>query len=110
MWLSARDQGRLGYLYLRDGKWDGEQIISEDWIEMARTPTEANDGYGYMNFFLNTGQERMPAAPESAYVFLGSGINMIYVDQEHDLVIVGRWISDYEAMNGIIERVLNAIE
>lgn len=110
MWVSALDQARFGYLMLNDGQWDGEQLISKKWLQMARTPTEAKKDYGFMNFFLNTGRERMPAAPESAYLFLGSGINMVYIDQQHDLVIVARWISDYEAMNGIIERVLNAIE
>ena len=110
MWLSAYDQAKLGYLYLRDGNWNGKQIISKDWIKMARTPTEANKGYGYMNFFLNNDQERLPSAPKDAYVFLGSGINMVYVDQEHDLVIVGRWISDYDAMDGFVKRVIDAIE
>lgn len=109
MWLSACDQARFGYLFLRNGKWNGEQILSEDWIEMSRTPTDANDGYGYMNFFLNLDRERMPAAPESAYVFLGAGINMVYIDQENDLVIAARWISDYGAMNGLIGRVLEAM-
>ncbi len=110
MWISAYDQAKFGYLFLRDGKWEDRQIISQDWIEMARTPTEANKGYGYMNFFLNHDKERMPSAPESAYVFLGSGINMVYIDKSNDLVIVGRWISDYEAMDGIIKRVISAIE
>lgn len=110
MWLSAYDQAKFGYLFLRDGNWEGEQIISEDWIDMARTPTEANNGYGYMNFFLNNDQERLPSAPQSAYVFLGAGVNMVYIDQENDLVIVGRWISDYDTMDGFVERVIGAIE
>ena len=110
MWLSAYDQAKFGYLFLRDGKWEERQIISKEWINMATTPTEANSGYGFMNFFLNNDQDRMPSAPKSAYVFLGSGINMVYMDKAHDLVIVGRWISDYEAMDGIIKRVISAIE
>lgn len=110
MWLSAYDQAKFGYLFLRDGLWENRQIISREWIDMAKTPTEANQGYGFMNFFLNNDQERMPSAPRSAYVFLGSGINMVYIDKSNDLVIVGRWISDYEAMDGIIKRVIGAIE
>lgn len=110
MWISAYDQAKFGYLFLRDGNWYGTQIISKDWIEMARTPTEANNGYGFMNFFLNTGKERLPSAPESAYVFLGSGINMVYIDHENDLVIVARWLSDYDAMDELVNQVINAIE
>lgn len=110
MWISAYDQARFGYLFLHDGNWDGEQLISEEWIEMARTPTEANEGYGYMNFFLNYDNDRMPSAPDSAYVFLGAGVNMVYIDQENDLVIAARWISDYGAMDGLIRRVIDAME
>lgn len=109
MWLSAYDQAKFGYLFLHDGNWNGEQIISKEWIEMARTPTQANKGYGYMNFFLNNDRERLPSAPKDAYIFLGSGINMVYIDQENDLVIVGRWISDYDAMDGFVKRVIEAI-
>lgn len=110
MWISAYDQAKFGYLFLRNGNWNDKQIISEEWIEMARTPTEANNGYGFMNFFLNHDKERLPSAPENAYVFLGAGVNMVYIDRENDLVIVGRWISDYNAMDELVKRVLEAIE
>ncbi|MGM0545968.1 MAG: serine hydrolase domain-containing protein [Bacteroidota bacterium] len=110
MWLSAYDQAKFGYLFLRNGNWNGNQIISEEWIEKARTPTQAQPDYGFMNFFLNHDKERLPSAPEEAYVFLGAGVNMIYIDQKNDLVIVGRWISDYEAMDGFVKRVIDAIE
>jgi CubicO group peptidase (beta-lactamase class C family) len=110
MWLSAYDQAKFGYLFLRNGNWNGRQIISEEWIAMARTPTEAQPDYGYMNFFLNHDKQRLPSAPENAFVFLGSGINMVYIDQENDLVIVGRWLLDYEAMDEFVGRVIDAIE
>lgn len=109
MFISARDQARFGYLTLRNGNWNGEQILSKKWLEMARTPTNANKGYGFMNYFLNTDKEDLPSAPESAFWHLGAGTNMVYVDQENDVVIVARWINR-EAMEGIVRRVLNAIE
>ena len=63
---------------------------------------------GFMNWFLNTNKKRLPSAPESAFFHLGAGNNMVYVDTDHDLVVVARWI-DGKAMNGLIERVLKAI-
>lgn len=109
MFITARDQARFGYLTLRNGQWDGRQLISEEWMEKALTPTEANPEYGYMNFFLNTGRKPLPSAPESAFYHLGAGVNMVYVDRENDLVIVARWISDYDAMNELVGRVLEAM-
>ncbi len=108
MFISAWDQARFGLLTLRRGVWGGRRILSERWIQMALTPTPAEPGYGFMNWFLNTGRKRLPSAPESAFMHLGNGTNMIYVDAEHDLVIVARWI-DNGAVDGLVSRVLAAI-
>lgn len=32
-WATARDWAKLGLLYLNKGKWDGEQLLKESWIE-----------------------------------------------------------------------------
>ncbi len=60
-----------------------------------------------MNWFLNTDQKMLPSAPESAFFHLGAGTNMVYVDPEHGIVVVARWI-DRNAMDGIVKKVLNA--
>lgn len=92
MMLSAWDQARFGYLTLRNGNWDGKQLIPTSWIEKSRIPTPAQPGYGFMNYFLNNDLKEIPAAPKTAFLHIGAGTNMIYVDQENDLVIVARWI------------------
>lgn len=92
MMLSAWDQARFGYLTLRNGNWNGKQLIPTSWIEKSRTPTPAQPDYGFMNYFLNNDQKQIPAAPKTAFFHLGAGTNMIYVDQENDLLIVTRWI------------------
>lgn len=108
MWISARDQARFGLLTLRGGRWGDRQLLSQEWLRMATTPTGARPGYGFMNFFLNTDREMLPSGPESAFAHLGAGTNMVYVDPEHDLVVVARWI-DREALDGLIQRVLAAV-
>ncbi|MEB2780406.1 serine hydrolase [Algoriphagus sp. C2-6-M1] len=92
MMLSAWDQARFGYLTLRNGNWNGEQLIPASWIEKSRTPTPAQLDYGFMNYFLNHDLKLAPAAPKTSFMHIGAGTNMIYVDQENDLVIVARWI------------------
>ena len=109
MFISARDMARFGYLTLRRGKWKDKQILSEAWIRMALTPTPVEPTYGFMNFFLNTDRKLYASAPASAFAHLGYGTNMIYVDPEHDLVVVARWI-DRDVENAFLQKILNAIK
>ncbi len=109
LFINAYDMGRFGYLTLRRGKWKDRQLISERWVEMARTPTPAEPTYGFMNWFLNTDKRLLPSAPASAFVHIGNGANMIYVDPDHDMVAVVRWI-DGSAMDGFVKRLIAATE
>jgi len=100
MWISARDMARFGYLTLRRGEWDGQQILSDEWVTLALTPTPVQQGYGFMNWYLRT-------EPHFAFSHNGAGPNIIYVDPEHDLVVVTRWVNGWY---GVVQRVLAAIE
>lgn len=107
MFINSYDMGRLGLLTLRKGNWNGKQILSEDWIRKATTPTSANTGYGFMNYFLNTDRKLYPSAPASAYAHIGNGTNAVYVDAENDIVAVVRWIDD-KSLDGFIKIMLSA--
>ena len=109
MYISAWDLARFGYLFLRNGKWRDQQIVSEQWIQMARTKGSANPEYGFMNWFLNTGRKPLPAAPESSVTFRGNGQNIVYIDWDNDLVVVVRWINTGPALNEFIGKVLGAM-
>jgi len=105
LFINAYDMGRFGYLTLRRGKWKDRQLISDQWVDWALTPTPAQPTYGFMNWFLNTNRQLLPSAPASAFVHIGNGTNMIFVDPEHDLVAVARWI-DGGAMDGFVKRLI----
>ena len=108
MFINAWDMARFGYLFLRNGRWKEKQIVSEKWIQMARTPgVEAT--YGYMNWFLNTGRKPLPSAPESSVTFRGNGANIIYIDWDNDLVVVVRWIGGGNALDQFLGKVVNSI-
>ena len=49
LFLCAEDMAKLGQLYLQKGKWNGQQLVSEYWIEIstARHLKTQNDTYGY---------------------------------------------------------------
>jgi CubicO group peptidase (beta-lactamase class C family) len=106
LFISALDHARMGLLFLRNGNWQGSQIVPPEWINAMRQPTPVQPDYGYM-WWLNTNRKRIPAAPASAFWAAGFGGNYIYVDQENDLLVVLRWIP---ALEEVVEAVMSAIE
>ncbi len=108
MFIDAFDLARFGILTLRGGTWAGRRILSQRWIDAARTPTGPEPIYGFMNYFLNTDRKRWPGAPADGYAHIGNGTNMVYVHPGQDLVAVVRWI-DTGAVDRFLQRLHAAI-
>lgn len=109
--IAAEDMARFGLMTLHRGNWNGKQVLPEQWVKWALTPTGPNPGYGFMNWFLNTGRKMLPSAPETVFCHVGNGANVIYVDPELDLVAVVRWIEPgNETMDGFVSRLRAAVK
>ena len=76
LWMTPRDMARLGYLYLRDGVWDGQQILPPGWV--GASTTSHTQGYGYQWWTWSSG----------AYAASGSGGQLIEVIPDKQTVIV----------------------
>jgi CubicO group peptidase (beta-lactamase class C family) len=109
MFINSYDMARFGYLFLRNGKWKDRSIVSEKWIQMARTPGPDNKTYGYANWYLNTDRKPLPSAPATAVRFVGNGSNIIYIDWDNDIVAVLRWIRGDQALNNVIGKLIASI-
>ena len=84
VYATARDFARFGYLYLRDGVWNGKRILPEGWVDHARKQTVFDDetGMGYGAHWWT-----MPGE-ENSLVAAGYEGQHIYVLPQRDLVIV----------------------
>ena len=90
IFINTLDQARFGLLFLRKGKWKNKQLISEQWVNSVGQPSAANKSYGLMWW---TNQEnQLGDISKNIYYANGFGGNFIVVDNEHDLVIVARWL------------------
>lgn len=93
---TARDWARFGYLYLRDGVWDGRRILPEGWVDFSRTPNPANNNRVYgAQFWVNgdpDGVEMqwkpLPGAPSSVFLAEGAMFQMVAIAPTKDLVAV----------------------
>ena len=101
MKISSRDAAKLGQLFINKGKWDGKQIISEQYLNEMTKPSflKANSGYGYLVWLNNSlgkwnrpfknGTGRMiPNAPEDMFMATGFFGRFIFVIPSLDIVIV----------------------
>jgi CubicO group peptidase (beta-lactamase class C family) len=82
LYMTPRDMARFGYLMLHNGQWDGEQIVSNEWVTQSTTAhysTPWGMGYGYQWWTLPRSQ---------AYAATGHYDQRIYVAPEQDLVTV----------------------
>jgi CubicO group peptidase (beta-lactamase class C family) len=80
--MTPRDMARLGYLYLHQGEWNGQQIVSAQWVEKAtqkHIDTDDELDYGYQ-WWINP---RL-----GAYMALGREGQTIFVVPEEDMIIV----------------------
>jgi CubicO group peptidase (beta-lactamase class C family) len=95
VYTNARDLARFGLLYLQGGMWDGQRLISEDWIRFVRTPAPATSKTG--NFY--GGQwwlvpDDRTDVPADAYTTAGNRGQYVIVVPSRDTVIVRRGL-DY---------------
>lgn len=85
---STRDWARFGLLYLQDGIWQGERILSDGFVDFVRTPAPADPRRGYGGlFWLNAGGtfERLPTDAYYAAGYMGQRTMII---PSRDVVIV----------------------
>ncbi len=92
LYLKARDMAKFGYLYLNRGRWDNEQLISEDWVINSTRDHETNIygrySYGYQWYLTMVGGH-------PSFLASGYGGQIIGVVPSLDLVVVLK----YEAEN-----------
>lgn len=95
VYTNARDLARFGLLYLNGGTWNGERLLSEDWIDFVRTPAPATartgNQYGGQWWLVPDNRADVPG---DAYSTAGNRGQYVIVVPSHDLVIVRRGL-DY---------------
>jgi CubicO group peptidase (beta-lactamase class C family) len=97
VWASARDFARFGYLYLRDGVWDGQRVLPEGWVDFSRSKSPADNvtvyGAGWWINAANADDIRPKGqgsalGPRDAFSARGHEGQIIWVVPSRDLVIV----------------------
>ncbi|MBL4802845.1 MAG: hypothetical protein JKY45_13215, partial [Emcibacter sp.] len=110
------DFARLGLLYLQNGRWNGEQLWPEDWVQYSTTPTttllngvSADNPIGYgAQLWLSPPLKR--GVPAAEYFMLGWADQSVYMVPDKDLVIVRMGMTkpgsnawDFKSFAGLVQ-------
>ena len=113
---NLRDVARYGYLWLREGEWNGARLIPRDYVREARKNQVADLGahYGFW-WFTNDGRVLLPGAPEDAFFHIGNGKDnrrtVLLVVPSLDLVaVVGTGAGVYDITSGYLARPIVRVD
>ncbi|WP_167616293.1 serine hydrolase domain-containing protein [Maribellus sediminis] len=87
---STRDWARFGMLFLNDGVFAGDTIISKNWVDFMKTPASASDGYYAGTFWLKESNPERALNDVPGDVFFADGFlgQRIYIIPSKKLVVV----------------------
>jgi len=110
LFLRTTDLAKMGYLYLHDGMWDGQQIVSKDWVKQSLAPfIDAEEGFKYgFKWWL------LPRTDRQGYVWMarGFGGQRLMVFPEEDMIVVFTgWeiLKDPAGDRELVNRILPAV-
>lgn len=94
--MKPRDMAKFGYLYLNNGIWNGQQILTADFCQAAtttHTKRTSSTGYGYQSWWTSLS--------DNTYYTSGLNGQRILIDPEANIVavITSSFTSDAEANN-----------
>jgi hypothetical protein len=105
--LTPHDMARIGYLYLRNGNWEGRQIIPSSWVDRARSgKVSATFGYQYANLWWSLPEK-------GAYMARGRHSQLILVLPKLDIVAAMTGIlrdDEFYPTKRLIDDISNAVK
>ena len=110
--LRPRDLAKFGALFMNGGVWQGERIISEDWVEAStqeHVSLQQDVGYGYQ-WWLNTYRWERQSA--DAFLAAGWGGQYIIVFPSLEMVVVftgGNYVDEVPVEEILVEYILPAV-
>lgn len=108
--LRTRDLAKFGWLFLRDGKWKGKQIISEHWVKQApRNYTQMSGRRRYaFNWF--SGSMTINRKQFDYIATFGYGGQTLYIVPEYDLILaITCELAESGANSNLAKRIFEAV-
>lgn len=87
LFLKPRDMLKIGQLVLNDGKWNGEELVTKEWLDLSTTAVvDFNDGDYYAYHWWKRDFQK-DGVTYNFTMAAGNGGQVIYISKELDLVV-----------------------
>ena len=109
-YATPRDWARFGLLYLHQGNWFGDQVLSREWVDYTADPAPASGGeYGAQ--FWNNSSGKYSTAPRDMYLCQGFHGQRVFIIPSKEMVIVRLGVSEEGTFDfdAFLQDVLNNI-
>lgn len=87
IYATARDYARFALLYLQNGKFNGKQLLPEDWVHFSSSPASGSGGQYGAGFWLNRSKS-LPSAPANMFFCNGHDGQRIFIMPDQQLAVV----------------------
>lgn len=105
--ISAMDQAKIGLMLMGNGRYQGQQILSRQWLQMMQQACDVAPYYGYL-IWLNHEGRLFKDAPHTSWFAIGAGSSITWVDPKLEWVCVMRWI-DSAKTNDCIAKLMQSL-
>jgi hypothetical protein len=90
LYLNGSDLAKIGYLYLHDGVWDGQRIVSSEWVKQSLTPyfqTSAEPDFKGFKYGFKWWLFKLPDSTEYVWMARGFGAQDLMVFPNEGLIV-----------------------
>jgi len=111
-YATTRDWARFGLLYLNNGIWFGDTIVTPEWVNFTHTEAPNSKGNYGSQFWLNLSGKELPDAPKDIYFADGYQGQRIYIIPSKKLVIVRMGLTkkkDFD-YNKMVVEIIDALK
>jgi CubicO group peptidase (beta-lactamase class C family) len=108
LFINTLDHARFGLLFMKDGNWDGNQLLEKSWVDSVQESSSAYESYGYM-WWQNRGDRKWEGLSDKLFYAAGFGGNFIVIDKENDIVVVTRWLNPRK-IGEMMKLVIDSVE
>jgi CubicO group peptidase (beta-lactamase class C family) len=109
---TTRDWARFGLLFLNEGVFAGDTILSKKWVDFMKTPVEASNGKYAGTFWLQEPEEvnKLTEVPDDIFFADGFLGQRIYIIPSKNLVVVrmGFGLSNFN-LNNFLDEVIKTL-